>query len=43
MLLGTVGASLLRKLVRGKRVTRAGAGAMAARQGRGTIRAGLNF
>ena len=43
MLSDTLGASLLENLLRGKGTSRAGEGAIATSQGRGTIRAGQDF
>ena len=43
MLLGTLGASLLRNLLVGEGTIRAGEGAIASSQGQGTIRAGQDF
>ena len=43
MLLGTLGTSLLENLLTGKEVMRAGEGAIATSQERGTIRAGQDF
>ena len=40
MLLGTLGASLLRNILAGTGVNRAGKGVIATRQGRGIVRAG---
>ena len=40
MLLGTLGASLLINILAGKRINRAGEGAIARRQGEGVIRPG---
>ena len=41
MLLGTLGASLLRNILAGKRINRAGKGAIAKRQGRGIVKSWL--
>ena len=43
MLLGTLGASLLRNLLKGSGIIRAGQGAIAMSRGRGAIRTGENF
>ena len=43
MLLGTLGASLLRNLLTGSGIIRAGQGAIAMSRGRGAIRTGENF
>ena len=43
MLLGTLDASLLRNLLTGSGIIRAGQGAIAMSRGRGTIRTGENF
>ena len=40
MLLGTLGASVLRNILAGKEINKAREGAIAKRQGRGIIRAG---
>ena len=43
MLLGTLGASLLRNLLTGKGTIRAGEGVISTSRGRGTIKAGKDF